>query len=96
MTGTTDPRQPSRAWHRFHAGAPLKSTYTKLPTRADCADCGWSQQAPDVSGAAMQEIRKAARDHAAIRHHRVVQHLAQEVTLEPKHPRTREKALETS
>ena len=41
----------------------------------------------------MMSVRKAARDHAATAHHRVVQHLAQEVILEPKHPQTREKAL---
>ena len=91
-----DPRPPSRSWRRIHAGAPLASTYVKLPSSARCSDCDWGEDATEVTAPAMQALRRNARDHAATAHHRVTVHLAQDVILEPKHPRTREKALEAA
>jgi hypothetical protein len=84
-----DSRPASRSWRRIHAGAPLKSEYRKIPGQADCADCAWTDAQAGESEAAASAFRARARDHAAIEHHRVTVHLAQEVILEPKHPETR-------
>jgi hypothetical protein len=79
-------------------GAPLRSTYVKLPPRVLCEDCPWPGADGDKPGEELSPehaaVREQAMQHAALAHHRVLIHLRQSVTVEPMHPGTRRKALE--
>lgn len=78
-------------WH--HRGVPLRTTYIKKPTSAECDDCKWFGEAISVVSSDLADLRREARDHAATEHHRVRIHLAQDVIMEPKNEKTREKVL---
>jgi len=77
-----------------HPGCPLRSTYVKMISSAECEDCeGFEESSLGNSAEHLRMLRQKASEHAGVAHHRVTMHLAQDVIIEPMHPQTREKAL---
>jgi hypothetical protein len=78
-------------WH--HRGVPLRCTYIKSPTKAACDDCDWDRTSRTTASSDLADLRREARDHAALEHHRIRIDLAQQVIMEPKNEKVRERAI---
>jgi hypothetical protein len=75
----------SNRTHECVHDTPVRYSYVKLPTSAQCEElhCYWQRYAVDSTVEATRDVRALAIHHAKATRHKVTVHLRQEIRLTP-------------